>query len=322
MKQVVQMEKDMGKYFIQSLDKLVCYKLVNILDKFHRDYGTIFGSKLIRPAMRKARGEKDHGFISQMETFYKKVKDFEVYTEDHSRLYNALVDNFKGHFTSLLDPILQVGQLQIIRKILLRHLSFISKMESPQYYSSVKNLNHALFSNIEKLKEFALEIKDVEEVKETEEERLAKAKAAGNFDLENDDDDKPDANPFGINTEDTKGIRMLKNILMQVSEVMENCGEVETQNKVFLPTCDIDYQPLVFFLITLTSTAFLQYDVNVNSITRRTKEKEIDGPPLVMGLITLFKQFHFINFKKYMLIVSHFVKGQLLTGEDKKTKMP
>ena len=46
-------------------------------------------------------------------------------------------------------------------------------------------------------------------------------------------------------------------------------------------------------------------------MTKRTRERPIDGPPFVMGLITIFRQYHYTKFKKYLLYISHYVKAAI-----------
>jgi len=44
MKNLVHLEKDMGTSFLQSLETLISYKLVNILKSFSKSYGVTYGS--------------------------------------------------------------------------------------------------------------------------------------------------------------------------------------------------------------------------------------------------------------------------------------
>ena len=81
--------------------------------------------------------------------------------------YSALIENFKPNFAKYSQQIFELGQLQIIRKTFLRHINFITKMESPLYYSTIENLNYGLFTNLEKLKLIAKEIKEEEVTAET-----------------------------------------------------------------------------------------------------------------------------------------------------------
>ena len=109
-------------------------------------------------------------------------------------------------------------------------------------------------------------------------------------------------------------------MLKSISGILENSGFVETINKVFSLFKDIDHMPMVFFMMTMNGVAFMQYDVNVNSLTWRFKDKPIDGPPFIVGMLTIFKHFHPTNFMKYLLICSHYVKGAILANQDSEKK--
>ena len=109
-------------------------------------------------------------------------------------------------------------------------------------------------------------------------------------------------------------------MLKSVATILENSGFVETINKVFSLFKDIDHMPMVFFLLTMNAIAYMQYDVNVNSLTRRYKDKPVDGPPYIVGMLTIFKHFHPTNFMKFLLICSHYVKGAILINQDSDKK--
>jgi hypothetical protein len=42
----------------------------------------------------------------------------------------------------------------------------------------------------------------------------------------------------------------------------------------------------------------------------------IDGPHFIVGLITIFKQFHSNQFKKYLIYLVHFIKTSLSVNKD------
>jgi len=48
--------------------------------------------------MRKTYGKKDEGFITQIVTFTKSIKSFEIANDVHMKQYSALIENFKSHY--------------------------------------------------------------------------------------------------------------------------------------------------------------------------------------------------------------------------------
>jgi len=55
----------------------------------------------------------------------------------------------------------------------------------------------------------------------------------------------------------------------------------------------------------------MKYDPLLYNLTRAHKEILVDGPHFIIGLITLFKQFHVSQYKKYILYLIHYVKVAL-----------
>ena len=51
-------------------------------------------------------------------------------------------------------------------------------------------------------------------------------------------------------------------------------------------------------------------------MTRQRKEIATDGPHFIIGLITLFKQFHVAQYKKYILYLIHYVKVSLSASKE------
>jgi len=83
-------------------------------------------------------------------------------------------------------------------------------------------MNQGLFNNIEMLKSKASEILEEEEVKETREERRARKKAQGEFDLDSDEEweleerkkkKHGDTNYYNEFGDETKGGKQLKQLL-------------------------------------------------------------------------------------------------------------
>lgn len=53
------------------------------------------------------------------------------------------------------------------------------------------------------------------------------------------------------------------------------------------------------------------------SLVRRSKELLIDGPHFIVGLITVFKQYHYNYYKKFILYLIHYVKISINEGGQK-----
>ncbi len=97
-------------------------------------------------------------------------------------------------------------------------------------------------------------------------------------------------------------------MLKDMTTSLEAIGFVNPKNKVYKLTKDLDNFPLVAALITLNALTQLTYDPYVFSLVRKQKELLIDGPHFIVGLLTVFKQYHYNNYKKYILYLIHYIK--------------
>lgn len=97
--------------------------------------------------------------------------------------------------------------------------------------------------------------------------------------------------------------------MKDLTECLEFIGNVKPQNKVYSLTHDLHNLPLVFALVSLNAMQFLQYDTYVYSLVRSRKEMVIDGPHFIIGMLTIFKQYHSSHFKKYLMFLSNYLKN-------------
>ena len=100
----------------------------------------------------------------------------------------------------------------------------------------------------------------------------------------------------------------LKSMLKDMTTALEAIGFVNPLNKVYKLTKELDHLPLVAALITLNAMTQLTYDPLIFSLIRKNKEFILDGPHFIVGLLTIFKQYHYNNYKKYILYLIHFIK--------------
>ena len=61
------------------------------------------------------------------------------------------------------------------------------------------------------------------------------------------------------------------------------------------------------------------HSAKLSSLVRKSKESlPIDGPHFIVGLLTVFKQFHPSNYKRYLLILSHYYKNVIFATTQEK----
>ncbi|CAI2368942.1 unnamed protein product [Moneuplotes crassus] len=239
------------------------------------------------------------------------------------RFYFHLIFMIQSHCSKICSQ----GQLQLVRRIVLSYLNFVAKMETPFFYSCLSNLNTSTFNSMEVLKTRAQEIKEeiIEEKKrkrekekkrKREKEKKRKREKEKKRKREKEKKRKRENNEEH-HRDETKGEKILRDLLKNLGGIPESSGFLEPIHKVYVLTKDLDYMSLNMLLMTLIASNNLQYDLNVNSLVRKNKNSNIDGPCFVMGLITIFKQFHNSHFKKYLVYMSHYIKSSIEVSKDK-----
>jgi hypothetical protein len=88
LRNVVSLEKDIGIIFLQSLDQMTSYRIVNDIKNFIREYGALIGGGGM------SNSSSSTEIMNTLRHFLKTIPDFYTATEDHYKAYNALVENF------------------------------------------------------------------------------------------------------------------------------------------------------------------------------------------------------------------------------------
>jgi hypothetical protein len=103
----------------------------------------------------------------------------------------------------------------------------------------------------------------------------------------------------------------MKDMLKDMTQCLEAVGFINPFNKVYNLTKDLDFFPLVAALFTINILSQLTYDPFLYSLVRRKQELLIDGPHYIVGLITVFKQYHPNQYKKFLHYLCHYVKNHI-----------
>lgn len=103
--------------------------------------------------------------------------------------------------------------------------------------------------------------------------------------------------------------KVIKDLLKDLTQCLEFVGIVKPQNKVYALTRELHQMPLMMALVTLNILNYLAYDSSLGSLVRSKREMVIDGPHFIVGLLTLFKQYHSTNFRKYLMFMTHYFKN-------------
>ena len=109
-------------------------------------------------------------------------------------------------------------------------------------------------------------------------------------------------------------------LLPELEDYMAQCGFVNPLEKVYLkPGPALVKFPLVMALYTINQIPNLRFEKKLGGLVRRTKNDAIDGAPLIVGILTFFRQYHSELCLSYMAYLGQFVKTGLV-AKDKKQR--
>ena len=199
----------------------------------------------------------------------------------HKLYDNAMVKTNKL-WPLFVDSVVRCGQMQLIRRQIANELNFHSKIDS-------KNLNYALDIFNQTL------INDLQQ-------------------HYNNSDTHP--NYPGKST----------TVLADVSALLEMSGINNPLTRIYITTESLDHFPLVMFLFTLSQLQHLTYNPRRFTLEQKAgyghaqagdksnaagQQPAIDGAPLVIGLITLLKQFHSTHTHTYLAYLGQYVRAHV-----------
>ena len=109
-------------------------------------------------------------------------------------------------------------------------------------------------------------------------------------------------------------------LLPELEDYMMQCGFHNPLEKIYLkPGPALTKFPLVMALYTINQISNLRFEKKLGGLVRRTKNEAVDGAPLIVGILTFFRQFHSELFLSYMAYLGQFVKTGII-ARDKKQK--
>ncbi|XP_061462563.1 WASH complex subunit 5 isoform X2 [Rhineura floridana] len=99
-------------------------------------------------------------------------------------------------------------------------------------------------------------------------------------------------------------------LLYEITAYLEAAGIHTPLNKIYITTKRLPYFPIVNFLFLISQLPKLQYNKNLGMICRKPADP-IDCPPLVLGLLTLLKQFHSRYTEQFLALIGQFVRSTM-----------
>uniref|UniRef100_UPI00398ECB7B WASH complex subunit 5 isoform X2 n=1 Tax=Pristiophorus japonicus TaxID=55135 RepID=UPI00398ECB7B len=112
-------------------------------------------------------------------------------------------------------------------------------------------------------------------------------------------------------------------LLYEITAYMEAAGIHNPLSKIYITTKRLPYFPVVNFLFLISQLPKVQYIKNQGMVCKKSTDP-IDWPPLVVGLVTLLKQFHSRYTEHFLALIGQFIRSTVeqCTTSQKIPEMP
>uniref|UniRef100_A0AAY4BXP5 WASH complex subunit 5 n=1 Tax=Denticeps clupeoides TaxID=299321 RepID=A0AAY4BXP5_9TELE len=97
-------------------------------------------------------------------------------------------------------------------------------------------------------------------------------------------------------------------LLYEITAYLEAAGIHNPLSKIYITTKRLPYFPIVNFLFLIAQLPKLQYSKN-QGMTCKKPADPVDWPPLVLGLLTLLKQFHSRYTEQFLALIGQFIRS-------------
>ncbi|XP_072908939.1 WASH complex subunit 5 [Hemitrygon akajei] len=258
-----EIQNSLGTFGLNGLDRLLCFMIVKELQTFL--------DMLHRNVLR------DKSVMDTIKPFQNQLNPIKGIVANASKVYTAAVAKTQKVWSSYLDSILKVGQMQILRQQIANELSYSCKFDSKHLAAALENLNQALLADVE---------------------------------AHYQDPSLP--YPKDDNT-----------LLYEITAYMEAAGIHNPLSKIYITTKRLPYFPVVNLLFLISQLPKVQYVKSQGMVCRKSTDP-IDWPPLVVGLVTLLKQFHSRYTEHFLALIGQFIRSvvEQCTTSQKIPEMP
>nr|XP_035958536.1 WASH complex subunit 5 isoform X3 [Halichoerus grypus] len=243
-----EIQTTLGTFGLNGLDRLLCFMIVRELQNFL----SMFQKIILR----------DRTVQDTLKTLMNAVSPLKSIVANSNKIYFSAIAKTQKIWTSYLEAIMKVGQMQILRQQIANELNYSCRFDSKHLAAALENLNKALLADIE---------------------------------AHYQDPSLP--YPKEDNT-----------LLYEITAYLEAAGIHNPLNKIYITTKRLPYFPVVNFLFLIAQLPKLQYNKNLGMVCRKPADP-VDWPPLVLGLLTLLKQFHSRYTEQFLALIGQFIRS-------------
>lgn len=245
-----EIQTTLGTFGLNGLDRLLCFMIVKELQNFL----SMFQKIILR----------ERTVQETLKTLMNAVSPLRSIVANSSKVYLAAITKTQKIWSTYLEAIMKVGQMQILRRQIANELNSSCRFDSRHLAAALDNLNKALLADIE---------------------------------AHYRDPSLP--YPKEDNT-----------LLYEITAYLEAAGIHNPLNKIYITTKRLPYFPIVNFLFLIAQLPKLQYNKNLGMVCRKPADP-VDWPPLVLGLLTLLKQFHSRYTEQFLALIGQFIRSTM-----------
>ena len=100
-------------------------------------------------------------------------------------------------------------------------------------------------------------------------------------------------------------------LLPDVSRYLETAGINSPITKIYITTDALEGLPCLMFLFVLAQLQHLSWSRKLSTLMCNNKNQPLDGAPLVVGVITLLKQFHSSHTHTFLAYCGQYVRAMI-----------
>lgn len=245
-----EIQTTLGTFGLNGLDRLLCFMIVKELQNFL----SMFQKIILR----------ERTVQETLKTLMSAVSPLKSIVANSSKVYLSAITKTQKIWSTYLEAIMKVGQMQILRQQIANELNSSCRFDSRHLAAALDNLNKALLADIE---------------------------------AHYRDPSLP--YPKEDNT-----------LLYEITAYLEAAGIHNPLNKIYITTKRLPYFPIVNFLFLIAQLPKLQYNKNLGMVCRKPADP-VDWPPLVLGLLTLLKQFHSRYTEQFLALIGQFIRSTM-----------
>jgi len=109
-------------------------------------------------------------------------------------------------------------------------------------------------------------------------------------------------------------------LLPEVSKYLDTAGFNNPLTKIYITSEPLDGLACVMFVFVITELSKLQWNKKISTLVKKNSRDGIDGGPLVVGVITILKQFHSNHTTKFIQYLAQFVNVSVSSDTSKSQK--